>query len=315
MSFWTDNRFVVTGGAGFLGSRVVDTMRQRGAEQIFVPRSAQYDLREHDAVLALLADAKPDVIVHMAAVVGGIGANRERPAEFFYSNLMMGTQLLHEAWKAGVKKFVTIGTVCAYPKFTPTPFREDDIWDGYPEETNAPYGLAKKMLLVQGQAYREQYGFDAIYLLPTNLYGPDDNFDPASSHVIPALIRKFVEAKERGDKQVSAWGTGKATREFLYVDDAAEGITLATEHFNKPDPVNIGSGFEISIRELTETIARMTGFEGEVVWDHSKPDGQPRRALDTSRAQAEFGFRASTDFRIGLQRTIHGYENSRIAET
>jgi GDP-L-fucose synthase len=315
MSFWTDNRFVVTGGAGFLGSRVVDTMRQRGAEQIFVPRSAQYDLREHDAVLALLADAKPDVIVHMAAVVGGIGANRERPAEFFYSNLMMGTQLLHEAWKAGVKKFVTIGTVCAYPKFTPTPFREDDIWDGYPEETNAPYGLAKKMLLVQGQAYREQYGFDAIYLLPTNLYGPDDNFDPASSHVIPALIRKFIEAKERGVKLVRAWGSGKATREFLYVDDAAEGITLATEHFNKPDPVNIGSGFEISIRELTETIARMTGFEGEVVWDHSKPDGQPRRALDTSRAQAEFGFRASTDFRIGLQRTIHGYENSRIAET
>jgi GDP-L-fucose synthase len=315
MSFWSENRFVVTGGAGFLGSRVVDTMRQRGAEQIFVPRSAQYDLREGEAVLDLLADAKPDVIIHMAAVVGGIGANRERPAEFFYSNLMMGTQLMHESWKAGVKKFVTIGTVCAYPKFTPTPFREELLWDGYPEETNAPYGLAKKMLLVQGQAYREQYGFDAIYLLPTNLYGPDDNFDPTSSHVIPALIRKFVEARERGDAQVSAWGTGKATREFLYVDDAAEGIVLAAERYDQPDPVNIGSGFEISIRELTETIARMTGFVGEVVWDHSKPDGQPRRALDTRRAEAAFGFRATIDFKVGLERTIRWYENSRIAET
>lgn len=315
MSFWTDNRFVVTGGAGFLGSRVVDAMRQRGAQSIFVPRSAQYDLREHDAVLTLLDDAKPDVIIHMAAVVGGIGANREHPAEFFYDNLMMGTQLMHEAWKAGVRKFVTIGTVCAYPKFTPTPFREDLLWDGYPEETNAPYGLAKKMLLVQGQAYRDQYGFDAIYLLPTNLYGPDDNFDPASSHVIPALIRKFIEAKERGDAQVVAWGTGKATREFLYVDDAAEGIALAAEHYNKPEPVNIGSGFEISIRELTETIAKMTGFKGEVVWDHSKPDGQPRRALDTSRAAAEFGFKATTDFREGLAQTIRWYESSRIAET
>ena len=315
MSFWTENRFVVTGGAGFLGSRVVDTMRLRGAESIFVPRSAQYDLREGEAVLDLLADAKPDVIVHMAAVVGGIGANRERPAEFFYSNLMMGTQLMHEAWKAGVKKFVTIGTVCAYPKFTPTPFREELLWDGYPEETNAPYGLAKKMLLVQGQAYRQQYGFDAIYLLPTNLYGPDDNFDLSTSHVIPALIRKFIEAKERGDKQTVAWGTGKPTREFLYVDDAAEGIALATERYNKPNPVNIGSGFEISIRELTETIAKMTGFQGEVVWDHDKPDGQPRRALDTSRAKTEFGFKATTDFKMGLHRTIQWYQHSRIAET
>ncbi|MEO8396932.1 MAG: GDP-L-fucose synthase, partial [Chloroflexota bacterium] len=266
MSFWMDNRFVVTGGAGFLGSRVVEVMRQRGATSIFVPRSAQYDLRESQAVLDLLADTKPDIIIHMAAVVGGIGANREHPADFFYSNLMMGTQLMHESWRSGVKKFVTIGTVCAYPKFTPTPFREETLWDGYPEETNAPYGLAKKMLLVQGQAYREQYGFDTIYLLPTNLYGPGDNFDPASSHVIPALIRKFTEAKASHAPQVSAWGTGSATREFLYAEDAAEGIVLATERYEKSDPVNIGSGFEISIRDLTETIAQIVGYDGEVVW-------------------------------------------------
>jgi GDP-L-fucose synthase len=315
MSFWTENRFVVTGGAGFLGARVVEAMRGRGANDIFVPRSAQYDLREHAAVLALLADHPADVIVHMAAVVGGIGANRERPAEFFYSNLMMGTQLMHEAWKAGVQKFVTVGTVCSYPKFTPLPFREDHLWDGYPEETNAPYGLAKKMLLVQGQAYRQQYGFNAIYLLPTNLYGPGDNFDPASSHVIPALIRKFTEAKARGDHEVIAWGTGKATREFLYVDDAAEGIALATERYNQPDPVNIGSGFEISIRDLTETIAEMVGFQGKVVWDSSKPDGQPRRALDTSRALAEFGFSAGTDFKTGLERMIRAYQEGQNSET
>ncbi|MBI1258472.1 MAG: NAD-dependent epimerase/dehydratase family protein [Chloroflexi bacterium] len=315
MSFWNENRFVVTGGAGFLGSRVVEAMRQRGATSIFVPRSAQYDLRETKAVFDLLADAKPDIIIHMAAVVGGIGANREHPADFFYSNLMMGTQLLHEAWRSGVKKFVTIGTVCAYPKFTPTPFREETLWDGYPEETNAPYGLAKKMLLVQGQAYREQYGFDSIYLLPTNLYGPGDNFDPASSHVIPALIRKFTEAKDRGDAQVVAWGTGSATREFLYVDDAAEGIVLATERYDQPDPVNIGSGFEISIKALTELIAEIVGYEGEVVWDHSKPDGQPRRALDTSRAREQFGFQATTGFRAGLERTVRWYEQARIAES
>jgi GDP-L-fucose synthase len=315
MSFWTENRFVVTGGAGFLGSRVVEAMRQRGATSIFVPRSAQYDLRESQAVLDLLADAKPDIIIHMAAVVGGIGANREHPADFFYSNLMMGTQLMHEAWRSGVKKFVTIGTVCAYPKFTPTPFREETLWDGYPEETNAPYGLAKKMLLVQGQAYREQYGFDTIYLLPTNLYGPGDNFNPASSHVIPALIRKFTEAKESHAPQVSAWGTGSATREFLYVDDAAEGIVLATERYEKSDPVNIGSGFEISIKDLTETIAQIVGYEGEVVWDHTKPDGQPRRALDTSRARTEFGFQATTGFREGLERTVRWYEQARIAQS
>lgn len=311
MSFWKDNRFVVTGGAGFLGSFVVDELRARGAEEIVVPRSAEYDLRNRDAILALLDDARPDVIIHLAAVVGGIGANREHPAEFFYENLMMGVQLLHEAWKAGVKKFVSIGTVCAYPKFTPVPFKEDDLWIGYPEETNAPYGLAKKMLLVQGQAYREQYGFNSIYLLPTNLYGPRDNFDPATSHVIPALIRKFIEAKERGDDRIVAWGTGSPTREFLYVEDAARGIALATEHYNSPEPVNLGSGMEISIKDLTELIAELVGFEGEVVWDTTKPDGQPRRSLDTSRAREAFGFEATTSFREGLERTIEWYKVAR----
>ncbi|HQE20039.1 MAG TPA: GDP-L-fucose synthase, partial [Aggregatilineales bacterium] len=240
-----------------------------------------------------------------------IGANREHPAEFFYENLMMGVQLLHEAWKAGVKKFVSIGTVCAYPKYTPVPFKEDDLWIGYPEETNAPYGLAKKMLLVQGQAYREQYGFNSIYLLPTNLYGPRDNFDPATSHVIPALIRKFIEAKERGDDRIVAWGTGSPTREFLYVEDAARGIALATEHYNSPEPVNLGSGMEISIKDLTELIAELVGFEGEVVWDTTKPDGQPRRSLDTSRAREAFGFEATTSFREGLERTIEWYKVAR----
>lgn len=311
MSFWKENRFVVTGGAGFLGSFVVDELRARGAEQIVVPRSTEYDLRSRDAILALLDDARPDVIVHLAAVVGGIGANREHPAEFFYENLMMGVQLLHEAWQAGVKKFVSIGTVCAYPKFTPVPFNENDLWIGYPEETNAPYGLAKKMLLVQGQAYQEQYGFKSIYLLPTNLYGPRDNFDPASSHVIPALIRKFLEAKDRGDDRIVAWGTGSPTREFLYVEDAARGIALATEHYDDPQPVNLGSGMEISIKDLTETIAELVGFEGEVVWDDTKPDGQPRRSLDTSRAREAFGFEATTSFREGLERTIEWYKVAR----
>jgi GDP-L-fucose synthase len=314
MSFWTENRFVVTGGAGFLGSRVVETLRKRGAQSIFVPRSADYDLREPSAVLDLLADAQPDIIIHMAAVVGGIGANRAHPAEFFYDNLMMGAQLMHEAWNAGVKKFVTIGTVCAYAKFTPVPFREEDLWNGYPEETNAPYGLAKKMLLVQGQAYRQQYGFNSIYLLPTNLYGTGDNFNPETSHVIPALIRKFIEAKERGDAEVIAWGTGSPTREFLYVEDAAEGIALATERYDGADPVNLGSGFEISIKDLTEMIAELVGYEGKVVWDHSKPDGQPRRALDTSRAEREFGFKATTGFREGLVQTIRWYEQYRITQ-
>jgi GDP-L-fucose synthase len=310
MSFW-EQRFVVTGGAGFLGSHVVQALQRRGASQIFVPRSADYDLRDHGAVIDMLNDTRPEVIIHMAAVVGGIGANRERPAEFFYDNLVMGVNLMHEAWKLGVKKFVTIGTVCAYPKFTPVPFREESLWDGYPEETNAPYGLAKKMLLVQGQAYRQQYGFNAIYLLPTNLYGMGDNFDPKTSHVIPALIRKFIEAKERGDRQVIAWGTGSPTREFLFVEDAAEGIALATERYNDPDPVNLGSGDEISIRDLTHLIAELTGFAGEVVWDTSKPDGQPRRKLDTSRAEAAFGFRSTTSFRDGLKRTIDWYVANR----
>ena len=307
MTFWTEQRFVVTGGAGFLGRSVVNGLHARGAERVFVPRSADYDLRHDQAATDLLSDTRPDVIIHLAAVVGGIGANRARPADFFYENLMMGTQLFHEAWRTGVKKFVTIGTVCAYPKFTPIPFHEESLWDGYPEETNAPYGLAKKMLLVQGQAYRQQYSFDSIYLLPTNLYGPRDNFDLETSHVIPALIRKFAEAKERGDHQVVAWGTGSPTREFLYVDDAAEGILLATERYSKADPVNIGSGQEISIRSLTELVAELVGFEGEVIWDSSKPDGQPRRALDTSRAEQEFGFKAKTDFREGLTRTIEWY--------
>ncbi|HLV44469.1 MAG TPA: GDP-L-fucose synthase [Aggregatilineales bacterium] len=315
MSFWQSNRFVVTGGGGFLGSFVVEELRTRGAEHLFVPRSEDYDLRDHDAILALLSDARPDIIVHLAAVVGGIGANREHPAEFFYDNLMMGTQLFHEAWQAGVKKFVSIGTVCAYPKFTPVPFREDDLWLGYPEETNAPYGLAKKMLLVQGQAYRQQYGFNSIYLLPTNLYGPRDNFDPASSHVIPALIRKFMEAKDRGDATVTAWGTGSPTREFLYVEDAARGIALATERYDGDEPVNLGSGMEISIKDLTETIAELVGFEGEVVWDDTKPDGQPRRLIDTSRAREAFGFEATTTFREGLQRTIEWYRVTRAQES
>ena len=312
MSFWDENRFVVTGGAGFLGSFIVEKLRQRGASQVFVPRKTEYDLREHDRVLALLDDTRPDVVIHLAAVVGGIGANREHPAEFFYDNLMMGTSLLHEAYRAHVKKFVTIGTVCAYPKFTPVPFHEDSLWEGYPEETNAPYGLAKKMLLVQGQAYRQQYGFDSIYLLPTNLYGPRDNFDPASSHVIPALIKKSLEAARRGDPEIVAWGTGSATREFLYVEDAAEGILLATERYDKPEPVNIGSGSEISIRDLTHLIAELSGFTGKITWDTSKPDGQPRRMLDTSRAAEEFGFKAHKSFRDGLRETIDWYVKSQV---
>ena len=254
MNFWQDNRFVVTGGAGFLGSFVVEALKARGAQDVFVPRRADYDLRQHDAVLALLGDARPDVIIHLAASVGGIGANREHPADFFYDNLMMGVQLMHEAWRADVRKFVTVGTVCSYPKFTPVPFKESDLWDGYPEETNAPYGLAKKMLLVQGEAYKQQYGFESLHLLPTNLYGPRDNFNPASSHVIPALIKKCIDAQESGQDELVVWGDGSPTREFLYAADAAEGILLATEKHDDPGPVNLGSGFEISIRELAEKI-------------------------------------------------------------
>lgn len=310
MGFWQDKRFVVTGGAGFLGRHLVSAMRARGAPDahLFVPRIEAYDLTQLDNIRRLLRDARPDVVIHLAAKVGGIGANREHPAEFFYENLIMGVQLLHESWKAGVEKFVAIGTICAYPKFAPVPFKEEDLWNGYPEETNAPYGLAKKMLLVQSQAYRQQYGFNAIYLLPVNLYGPGDNFDPKSSHVIPALIRKCLEAKARGDDHIVAWGTGKPTREFLYVEDAAEGILLATARYNEGEPVNLGSGREISIKDLTELIARLTDFEGKIVWDATKPDGQPRRRLDVSRAKQAFGFEARTDFEEGLRRTIAWYQ-------
>lgn len=314
LSFWQNRRVCVTGGAGFLGSFVTEKLRQRGANEIFIPRYSEYDLVQPQDVERLLDDARPDVIIHLAAHVGGIGANRLHPAEFFYDNLMMGVQLMHQAWKRGVEKFVAIGTVCAYPKFTPVPFREDDLWNGYPEETNAPYGLAKKMLLVQAQAYRQQYGFNAIFLLPVNLYGPRDNFDLESSHVIPALIRKCIEAQESGQETVEVWGDGSPTREFLYVEDAAEGILLATERYNGADPVNLGSGFEISIRDLAELIRRLTGFEGKLVWDTSKPNGQPRRALDISRAERYFGFRAKTDFEEGLRRTIEWYRQNRLAK-
>ncbi|MFZ6019677.1 MAG: GDP-L-fucose synthase family protein [Chloroflexota bacterium] len=313
-SFWQNRRVCVTGGAGFLGSFVTEKLRQRGANEIFIPRYPEYDLVQPQDVERLLDDARPDVIIHLAAHVGGIGANRLHPAEFFYDNLMMGVQLMHQAWKRGVEKFVAIGTVCAYPKYTPVPFREDDLWNGYPEETNAPYGLAKKMLLVQAQAYRQQYGFNAIFLLPVNLYGPRDNFDLESSHVIPALIRKCIEAQESGQETVEVWGDGSPTREFLYVEDAAEGILLATERYNGADPVNLGSGFEISIRDLAELIRRLTGFEGKLVWDTSKPNGQPRRALDISRAERYFGFRAKTDFEEGLRRTIEWYRQNRLVK-
>lgn len=308
--YWKNRRVCVTGGAGFLGSFVTAKLRERGAKDIFIPTVEKYDLVDPQAIQRMLADSRPDVIIHLAAQVGGIGANREHPAEFFYNNLMMGVQLMHQAWQTGVEKFVAIGTVCAYPKFTPVPFREDDIWNGYPEETNAPYGLAKKMLLVQAQAYRQQYGYNAIFLLPVNLYGPRDNFDPSSSHVIPALIRKCLEAKANGTSELVVWGDGSPTREFVYVEDAAEGILLATERYNDPDPVNIGSGFEISIKDLALTIARLTGFEGQIVFDKEKPNGQPRRALDTSRAFERFGFRAKVGFEDGLRRTIDWYRST-----
>jgi GDP-L-fucose synthase len=286
---------------------VVKALQARGCEGIFVPRRKDYDLRERADIQRLLKDSAPDLIIHLAARVGGIGANRSHPAEYFYDNLMMGVQLLHEAWRAGVPKFVAIGTVCAYPRDTPVPFQEEHLWDGYPEETNAPYGLAKKMLLVQSQAYRQQYGYNSIFLLPVNLYGPGDNFDPASSHVIPALIKKCVDAIERGDEVIEVWGDGSPTREFLYVDDAAEGILLAAERYNDSAPVNLGSSYEIGIKELVEIIARLTGFTGELRWDVTKPNGQPRRKLDTSRAVRAFGFRARTDFVTGLTRTVAWY--------
>ena len=348
--FWASKRVIVTGGAGFLGSFVAQKLRERGAREVIVPRSRDYDLRDLAAVRRLLADtsvpspaqisaasgasqsgtaigpsaSRPkiaadaarepvDMVIHLAARVGGIGANRAHPAEFFYDNLMMSVQLLHESWAAGVSKFVGLGTICAYPKFAAVPFREENLWNGYPEETNAPYGLAKKMLLVQSQAYRQQYGFNAIYLLPVNLYGPGDNFDPESSHVIPALIKKCLDARERGDDHIVAWGDGSPTREFLYVEDAATGIVLAAERYNDSEPVNLGSAFEISIKDLTETVARLCRFEGRIVWDTNQPNGQPRRKLDVTRARDLFGFLARTAFEEGLARTIARYEQDRNA--
>jgi len=306
-TFWSNKRICITGGAGFLGYHLVENIKKRGAKDIFIPTIEAYDLVQQKDIIRMLNDSKPDVIIHLAAHVGGIGANREHPAEFFYDNLMMGVQLIHESWKRGVEKFVAIGTVCAYPKFTPVPFREDDIWNGYPEETNAPYGLAKKMLLVQSQSYRQQYGFNSLFLIPVNLYGPRDNFRPESSHVIPALIKKCVEAKENRSEEVVIWGDGSPTREFIYVDDAAEGIARATELYNGSEPVNIGSGYEISIKDLAHLIARLTGFEGKLVFDTTKPNGQPRRGLDVSRAEKLFGFRARMGFEEGLRRTIDWY--------
>jgi GDP-L-fucose synthase len=334
-SFWHDQRVLVTGGDGFLGGYVVERLKQRGCPEVFVPHISHYNLVEMEACQRVYADARPDLVIHLAAVVGGIGANRANPGKFFYENLMMGAQMMEQARLFGVKKFVALGTVCAYPKFTPVPFREEDLWDGYPEETNAPYGLAKKMLLVQAQAYRQQYGFHAIFLLPVNLYGPRDNFDLEASHVIPALIRKIVDAmggkeatrrrtqerdkrdqrderlerdeRDQRDQPIVVWGSGEPTREFLYVEDCAEGILLAAEHYHKPDPVNLGSGFEISIRDLVDLIAKLTGFSGQIIWDTSQPDGQPRRCLDTSRAKREFGFSAQVSLEEGLKRTIEWY--------
>ncbi|MHB1347624.1 MAG: GDP-L-fucose synthase family protein [Candidatus Humimicrobiaceae bacterium] len=303
-----EKTIIVTGGAGFLGKFVVKNLEDKGCKNIFVPLIEEYDLRNIKDIRKMYKDAKADIVIHLAAVVGGIGANRENPGNFFYENLIMGVQLMEEARLTGIEKFVALGTICAYPKFTPVPFKEEDLWTGYPEETNAPYGLAKKMLLVQSQAYRQQYNFNSIFLLPVNLYGPGDNFDPSSSHVIPALIKKFYEAKNNGDSEVIVWGTGKATREFLYVKDCAEGIVLATQFYDKSDPVNLGAGFEISIFDLANKIKNIIGFSGNIVWDKSKPDGQPRRCLDTSRAKNEFNFKANTDFNEGLKKTIEWYQ-------
>ncbi len=315
MRFWEDKKVIVTGGAGFLGRAVVRLLEKRGCKNIVVPRSKEYDLRKVNKIRKLYRETQPDMVIHLAAVVGGIGANRENPGKFFYDNLIMGVQLIEEARLFGVKKFVAIGTICAYPKFSPVPFKEEDLWNGYPEETNAPYGLAKKMLLVQSQAYRQQYGFNAIYLLPVNLYGPGDNFSPKSSHVIPALIKKCIDAKLKGENYIEVWGTGKATREFLYVDDAARGIVLAAEKYNKPEPVNIGAGFEISIKDLANMIVRLTGFKGKIVWDSTRPDGQPRRCLDTTRAKKEFGFTSKTKLETGLRKTISWYKANIVSSS
>ncbi len=308
--FFKDKRIVVTGGAGFLGKYVIEGLKRRGCKNILVPLIEEYDLIKSSEIKRMYDNMKPDIVIHLAAVVGGIGANREHPGKFFYENLMMGVQLIDEGRVRNLEKFVAIGTICAYPKFTPVPFKEEDLWIGYPEETNAPYGLAKKMLLVQSQAYRQEYGFNSIFLLPVNLYGPGDNFKPESSHVIPALIKKCVDAIKAGDKYIECWGTGAASREFIYASDAAEGILLATEFYNGSEPVNIGAGFEITIKKLVEKIVKLTGFTGEIRWDASKPDGQPRRCLDTSKAKKLFGFEAKTDFDTGLKQTIDWYKKN-----
>jgi|SRR5579884_810782 len=307
MDFWKSKRVVVTGGAGFLGSFVVDKLKERGCGEIFVPRSRDYNLVDNESVKRLYKDTKPHVVIHLAAVVGGIGANQVNPGKFFYDNLMMGVQMMEQGRRTGIEKFVAIGTVCSYPKFTPVPFREEDLWRGYPEETNAPYGLAKKMLLVQSQAYRQQYGFRSIFLIPVNLYGPRDNFNLETSHVIPALIRKCVDAVQNGTNEIAVWGTGKASREFIYVEDAAEGILLAAEKYDSSEPINLGAGFEITIRDLVELIARLTGFSGKIFWDESRPDGQPRRCLEVSRAERAFGFRVRVGFEEGLRKTVEWY--------
>jgi GDP-L-fucose synthase len=308
MGFWTDKRVMVTGGTGFLGKNVVDLLKKKGCRHIFVPRKKDYDLRDLKAIQKALETARPDIVLHLAAVVGGIGANQKYPGQFFYDNIIMGVQLMEEARKSGVKKFLSVGTICAYPKLAKIPFKEEDLWNGYPEETNAPYGLAKKMLLVQSQAYREQYGLNAIYLLPVNLYGPGDNFSEESSHVIPALIKKCIEAKRDRAPSITVWGTGKATREFLFVEDAARAIVLAGEKYNSGEPVNIGSHAEIPIKDLVNLIVRLTGYQGKVVWDATKPDGQPRRKLDTSRAAKAFGFKARVKLESGLIKTIRWYQ-------
>jgi len=311
MDFWTNKRVLVTGGAGFLGACVVDKLRARGCSQIVVPRSAEYDLCEKDAIVSLLHATTPHLIIHLAAVVGGIGANRQHPGKFFYDNAIMGIQLIEQARRYGVDKLVCVGTVCSYPKYTPVPFKEVDFWDGYPEETNAPYGLAKKMLLVQLQAYRQEYGFNGVYVVPVNLYGPRDNFDLETSHVIPALIRKCVEAKLQGQPSILAWGSGEATREFLYVEDAAEGIVLAAEHCEQSEPINLGAGQEIKIRDLANLIREYAGFQGTIEWDTGRPDGQPRRCLETTKAWEAFGFRATTSLREGIAKTVQWYMTHR----
>ena len=311
MSYWTDKRVVVTGGAGFLGAVVVAQLRQQGCRNIVVPRSIDYDLVDMGAVRRLYADATPDLVLHLAARVGGIGANQTHAGQFFYDNLMMGTQLMEVGRQRNLEKFVALATICSYPKYTPVPFREEDLWTGYPEETNAPYGLAKKMMLVQAQAYRQQYGFNAVVLFPVNLYGPGDNFDMQTSHVIPALIRKCMEAKERGDDRVVLWGDGSPSREFLYVDDAARAILLAAEHYNGNEPINLGTGHEITIQALAHLIADAVGFTGEIVWDTAKPNGQPRRCLEVSRAKQLFGFESTTAFTDGIQKTVSWFQANR----